>query len=498
MSNKHIISGSASGVLFRYFVWRYIEVEVLFVHSEEDVYSEDKPIEGYERMQFGISYISSVLKEAGHNTRLVVPTRSTVGVVEEHIREFKPGLVCFTSVYTEFSFMSRIASSVKKSHPDLFLLVGGPHASLNPEECLQADFDAVCVGEGEYPTLELVEQLEKRARPSGIPNLLIKRGGEIERNEPRPFIEDLDSLPFPDREMWLPWMPNPLSRRSVLAGRGCPFRCTYCCNHALRRIADGRYVRLRSPQNIAQEILSIKSVLYLMEEIYLEVETLGVDLEWAKELCSELEKINSMFEVPIAYGANLRVTPNSDYGELFTTLRRANFSFINIGLESGSERVRRDILKRNYSNEDIFRAVRQAKEHGLDVGMYNLIGLPGETKKDFWETVKVNRICQPAWFLLSVFFPYPGTALYETCLEAGLLNTPLDTGLERRRPLLDQPGFTKRQIRRRYTWSHLLFYGGHRPVKETAWLVVMTKLYSNPRLLSYWRAFDRWRHPYKF
>jgi len=473
-------------------------MEVLFIHSEEDHYSKEKPLELYERMQFGISYISSILKEAGHNTRLVVPTRQTEDVVEEHVREFNPGLVCFTSVYTEFSFMSGIASRLKKTHPDVFLLVGGPHASLKPEECLVADFDAVCVGEGEYPTLELVEQLERGTCPSGIPNLLIKHGNEIERNKPRPFLDDLDALPFPDREMWLPWIANPLSRPSVLVGRGCPFQCTYCCNHALRRLTDGRYVRLRSPQNIAQEILSIKSVFTLLEEVYLEVETLGVDMEWAEELCSELEQINSRFEVQIAYGANLRVTPNSDYSELFAAMKRANFGFVNIGLESGSERVRRDILKRNYSNEDIFQAVRQAKDQGLEVGIYNLIGLPGETKKDFRETSRVNRICQPTWFLLSVFFPYPGTALYDTCLERGLLNAPLDTGLERRRPVLDQPGFTRRQVRRRYTWSHLLFYGGHRPIRGTAWLIVMTKLYSNQRLLTYWRAFQRWRHPYKF
>jgi radical SAM superfamily enzyme YgiQ (UPF0313 family) len=472
-------------------------MDVLFIHSQQDYYSDEKPLESYERMQFGISYISSVLKDAGHNTRLMVPTRRTVGRVEEQIREFNPGLVCFTSVYTEFFFMSRIASSIKRSHPDIFLLVGGPHASLNPEECLEAGFDAVCVGEGEYPTLELVEQLERGEKPSGIPNLVIKRGSEIERNQPRPFMEDLDALPFPDREMWIPWLANPISRPSVLAGRGCPFQCTYCCNHALRRIADGRYVRLRSPHSITEEILSIKSVLTLMEEVYLEVETLGVDIEWAKELCSELEQINSMFEVPIAYGANLRVTPNSDYRELFAALKRANFRFLNIGLESGSERVRRDILKRNYSNEDILNTVKLAKEYGLEVGMYNLIGLPGETSKDFWETVRLNRQCQPTWFLLSVFFPYPGTALYDLCLEKDLLNAPLDPGLERRRPVLEQPGFTRRQVKRRYTWSHLLFYGGHRPVKETAWMVVMTKLHTNERLLDFWRAFQHRRHPYR-
>ena len=171
-------------------------------------------------MQFGISYISSILKEEGHETRLVVPTRESDDAVFEHIRDFNPGLICFTSVYTVFDLISEVAARVKKRHPDIFLAAGGPHASLRPEECLEAAFDAVCVGEGEYPTLELVEQLESGLFPQGIPNFFIKRDGGVERNPTRPFLEDIEALPFPDREMWLPWVANPLSRPSVLAGRG--------------------------------------------------------------------------------------------------------------------------------------------------------------------------------------------------------------------------------------------------------------------------------------
>ncbi len=473
-------------------------MRILFVHSEEDHYSADKPLEGPERMQFGISYISSYLRAAGHETRLAVPSRQSEDVLGEQVRLFDPGLVCFTSVYTEFDFLSRLAGRLKKSDPELFLLAGGPHASLNPDACLASAFDAVCVGEGEGPTLELAEALEAGRRPSGIANLHIKRNGDTERNPTRPFISDLDSLPFPDREMWVPWLANPLSRPSVLVGRGCPFQCTYCCNHALGRLSDGRYVRLRSPENIFVELKQLKDTFPLLPEVYLEVETLGVDQEWALELCGRLEELNRMYEVPLAYGSNLRVTPNSDYSRLFEAFAGCNFRFVNIGLESGSERMRRDVLKRHYSNEDIIRAVSQAREHGLEVGMYNLIGLPGETRKDFAETVRVTRECKPDWYLLSVFFPYPGTVLYDRCREQGLLDGELDHDLERRRPVLSSPDFTKRQIRRRYTWSAFLFYGGYRPWHQLLWLVTMAWLYSSPRLLRIWRAVYRRVRPYRF
>jgi anaerobic magnesium-protoporphyrin IX monomethyl ester cyclase len=472
-------------------------LRVLFVHSEEDYYSPEKPLESFERMQFGISYISAILKAAGHETRLVVPTPRTIGVVDEHIREFDPGLVCFTSVYSVYDFISKVAAGVKKRHPDLFLAVGGPHATLRPDECLDGAFDAVCIGEGEQATLELVEQLEEGREPSGIPNLYIKKGDSVERNASRPFHADLDSIPFPDRDMWSPWTANPLSRPSVLAGRGCPFDCTYCSNHALRRTAKGKYVRLRSPGNIAEEVEEYKRKFPLLVEVYLEVETLGADMKWALSLAAELEALNSRWEVPIAFGANLRVTPDKDYEELFTALARANFRFVNIGLESGSERIRREVLKRKYSNEDILSAIKTARKHGLQVGTYNLIGLPGETRKDFLETVKLNRACQPDWFLLSVFFPYPGTELHDLCVEQGLLDSRLDKVLERRRPALDLPGFSKRQVGRRYAWSPLLFYGGHRPLKEVMWLVTMGRIFSNRMLLTLWRTVRGWRSPYK-
>ncbi len=464
-------------------------MRVLFVYSEEDYYSVEKPLEEYDSMQFGISYISSVLRQAGHETRLVVPTNAYPEVVDEQVRVFNPGVICFTSVYTVFEFLSDIASRLKKKFPEVFLIIGGPHATLNPEHCLEKAYDAVCVGEGEFPVLELVEQIEQGKHPSKIRNLHIKKGNKVEINETRPFIQDLDSLPFPDRDMWLPWLANPISNPGVLLGRGCPYNCTYCCNHAIRKVAPGKYVRTRSVENIISEILSLKEKLPLLEEVYLEVETLGVNMKWALELCSALEDMNSKFEVPLRFGANLRVTRGADFGELFKALARSNFRFLNIGLESGSERIRKEVLKRIYSNEDMIRTVRTAKKYGLQIGFYNMIGLPGETTKDFWETVKLNRTCEPDWFLLSVFFPYPGTALHEKCIKEGLIRETPDPTLERRRPVLDQKGFSKRQVRIRYIFSHLLINGGKRPLREVARLVLKTWLLADQRLVRFWRWF---------
>jgi anaerobic magnesium-protoporphyrin IX monomethyl ester cyclase len=189
-------------------------LNVLFVYAEEDHYSREKPLGGYERMQFGISYISSVLTEEGHETRLVVPTRESDAKVFEYIRDFNPGLICFTSVYTVFDFITEIAERVKRRHPDIFLAVGGPHASLRPDECLGAAFDAVCVGEGEYPTLELVEQLKSGRFPQGIPNLFIKRG---------PSSRTSRRCPFPTGRCGCPGWPIPSHAARFSRAGAAPF-----------------------------------------------------------------------------------------------------------------------------------------------------------------------------------------------------------------------------------------------------------------------------------
>ena len=99
-------------------------MNVLFVHTEQDPYSPDKPLEILERVQFGISYISSLLKKEGHSTKLAVLCEETVRTIDEHVRDFEPGLVCFTSVFTEYPIILKVAAHLKKHHPELFTLLG--------------------------------------------------------------------------------------------------------------------------------------------------------------------------------------------------------------------------------------------------------------------------------------------------------------------------------------------------------------------------------------
>lgn len=430
-----------------------------------------------------------LLKKHGHQTRLLVLSSSmgnkNLNLIQKSLQIFHPELIGFTSVSTEYNFIVEMAKYIKKCcYPEAFLLIGGPHVSLNPDAAMLDVFNALCIGEGEYPTLELVSQLEKGIEPSGIHNLWIKRGNRIEKNQTRPFTGDLDSLPFPDRNIWQEWIDYQQNTHySVLLGRGCPYLCTYCSNHAIRKISSGTYVRLRSVDNIIAEIKNLTVNFPRTEEIYLEIETFGVNMEWAIDLCSMLKHFNATIENPLSFGVNLRIARNIDYHVLFSACKESNFKYVSIGLESGSERIRREILKRNYSNQDVIHAVKLARKNGLQVLFYNIIGIPGETRADFEETVKMNRICMPDSHNTYIFYPYPGTDLYSMCVEQGLLKEPLNMRGERREAALDLSGFSKKQIQHCYTWFDYYVYKGRKPIWEILSHVLAIKCNSNRYLL---------------
>ena len=160
-------------------------------------------------------------------------------------------------------------------------------------------------------------------------------------------------------------------------------------------------------------------------------------------------------------------------------MKNSNFKFINVGVESGSEKLRTQVLKRNYSNEDIVRVSGVARKCGLKVCFYNLIGIPGETIDDFKETVMINRACLPDWHFLSILFPYPGTDIYSSSRKKGLIPGRLDTEMERSRAILDLPGFSKKEIQKSYVWFDYYVYKGHKPLYKILARVFISKIKTN-------------------
>ena len=442
-------------------------MRILFIYSIQKSIVQDKPLLGQEGIYFGISIIASVLKKHGYLCDLVVLDRryklgNNIRMLSQKIESFNPDVVSFTAVYSEFGFICDVASQVKKLFPNLFLYGGGVHLTLNPNEKHLNIFDAFCVGEGEYPTLELVQALEKGEEIANIPNLWVNKFGVITKNASRPFIENLDELPFPEREMWQPWILNPNTKFAVLVGRGCPFNCTYCCNHRLKKVSSGKYVRFRSPENVIAEIRDLHKSFPNVDEIYLEVETLGANLKWLDDFCEKLHQFGEETGFALKFGTNLRIFPSIDIEFVFNCFKKANITSVTIGLESGSYRIRKEILNRDYSNETILLAAHAAKKYGIDIALFNMVGLPTETPFEFSETLSMNQEIQPSFHATSIFFPYPGTELHNMCERMNLLPSNLETKDERQIARLNLPGFSKKQIQKSFDSFHYNIYKHHK------------------------------------
>ena len=436
-------------------------MKILFVYTVQKSLLKNMPLKGQEDIQMGIAQMSALLKKNNYPTDLLLldkkNKKSNYKIIDDKFQSNKFDIVAFSSVFSEINYITEIAGYIKKKY-DIFTILGGVHVTISPEERFLDIFDTICIGEGENALLELTQKLEKKEDITSIQNLWFKRNGKIIRNQCREFIQNLDELPFVDRDLWQPYILNKNTRLTVLLGRGCPYNCTYCCNHKLKKVAGGKYVRLRSPENIVSELEYLSNRFSDITEYFLEIETLGADLKWLIELCEQLYNFNKKRETKLSFGANLRVYDNLNFDIVFESLKKANFESIIIGLESGNERIRKEILNRHYSNHTIIKAVTTARKSGIKVGVFNLIGLPTESYQDFLDTLEINQKIQPDWHATSIFFPYKGTELYNKAEEIGILPKNLDFTDERQRVIMDLPEFRKKQIQKQFDSFHYNVY----------------------------------------
>ena len=386
------------------------------------VYPDIGGIEHYGARKYyhGLGYLSGVLKQAGHETALIylqgVPTEDQF---LQKVEAMSPGLVAFSATTHQYPYVETCAGWIKQSMPHLPTMVGGVHATLAPEQVLaNPDVDLVCIGEGEYPLLDLTNALAQGRNISDIPNLWLRKNGHVVRNGLRALISDLDELPFPDRELF--GFQEILAANDgwvdMMAGRGCPYGCSYCCNPALRHQLKGlgKYVRFRSVDNVLAEIRSLASQ-YTIKTLNFQDDVFTLDREWALEFSRAYAEA---FTFP--FWINTRVESINDE-ELVAALAGSGCRGVRIGIESGNEELRAKILKRRMSNDEIRRAFALARKHGLDTYTCNMLGIPGETPAMIEETIALNRELEPTDLQFSVFYPYPMTELYDLSVQNGYL-----------------------------------------------------------------------------
>jgi anaerobic magnesium-protoporphyrin IX monomethyl ester cyclase len=414
-------------------------VRVLFVYP--DICT------GSGRFQQGIASLSAVLKREGHETALLHLTGEPRR--EEFLRAvtgFRPGLVGFSATTNQFPYVRRFAAWVKEA-TDVPVVCGGMHPTLAPEDAAaDANLDVICRGEGEEALLELVQALETGGDITGIENLWVRHNGELYRNPVRPLLEDLDTLPFPDREIF--HFDTLLTKfwhtADFMTGRGCPYDCTYCCNHSLRELYHdlGKYVRRRTVPNVMAEIGQVTQR-YRVEQLNFDDDTFTLDRTWLAEFSRAYSE-----QVGLPFTCNAR--PETLTPEVIASLKTAGCEMVQVGIESGSEALREAVLKRRFSNEDLVAAFANVREAGIATYAFNMVGLPSETPAMARETLEMNRRVAPDDLQVSIFYPYPGTELFETCrandwLAPNAKSSYFDEGVA-----LRQPSMTAAETMRAY------------------------------------------------
>lgn len=425
------------------------------------------------RFQQGIGSIAAVLKQAGHGVELLIVSAMDTTSVDETIRRFQPGLIAMSLTSGFFPVGAAVARHVAATHR-LPVLLGGIHPTLCPEESVSAEgVTAICVGEGEYPTLEFCEALEKGRDPTGIANLWFKRGDQIIRNPIRPLIQDLDSLPFPDRDIFpFSQMLNTFSEAEFMGSRGCPFPCTYCANHALQELYQGKgaYVRYRSVGNLLAEVDRVIRKYPGVGLLGFHDDTFTLNARWFNEFT---ETYPTRFRLPFWCNA----TAPSINEDVAARLKRAGCYEVRIGVESGNDDIRTRILAKKVSREQIVRAFRILKDAGITRFAFNMVGLPFETPATVEDTIALNHEIRPDSVFCSVFFPYPGTQSRKLCLEKGWVTDKTVDSYFSGEYALNQPTITAAQIRyysdifiaviRHPHWSPVIRLLAHIPVTRT-------------------------------
>lgn len=367
--------------------------------------------------QIGIMQLSAVLKKQGHQTDLVIINKhDTFADILKQIKTYNPDIIAYSLISGNENFFLDLNKKLKKGL-DFIAIFGGPHTTFFPEFIQQESVDIICRGEGEYAFLELVNKLQKGQNIKNIKNLWIKKDGQIYKNDIRNLIENLDSLPYPDREIFYQYRrikQDPI--KHFIATRGCPYNCTYCFNHSYNRLYQnkGNPIRLRSVNNIINEIKNVIQK-YPAQMVYFQDDTLILNKKWIKEFTDRYkEEIN----LPI----HCHVRANLVDEEIIKSLKRANCTGVHMAIESGNDRIRNEILRRNMSREEILKAANLLKKYKIKLMTQNILGLPTSKLKDDINTLKLNIKCQPTYVWCSIFMPYPGTNLSKFCLDNNLID----------------------------------------------------------------------------
>jgi len=379
----------------------------------------------------GLMYLASVSQEKGYEVKIIdalVEAPDKINGFDENtgyrglnfddIVRLVPKDTDIIGISNLFTFAYPIVKELSKKIKEKFdtpIVVGGAHPLALPEEVLKSSkIDYVIIGEGEQPFLDLCEFIRDKRVIEDVSSLAFRKGNKIKRNPRKSYIEDLDKLPFPDRDLislekyykvheahgpsqdrWTP----------IISSRGCPFECTFCTS-----VLWDRRWRPRSAKNVVDEIEACVKK-YRITEFHFEDENLTFNKKRMIEICDEIIKRKLKIKWQTPNGIRASVTDK----ETLKKMRKAGCYHITVAPESGSERVLNEIIRKHQNLEQVKNVVSWGKRYGMKVAAYFVIGLPGEKKEELiMSSNYANKLAKMGLdeVVFSLFIPLPGSELY--------------------------------------------------------------------------------------
>lgn len=388
----------------------------------------------------GLAYIAASLTDAGYETKIIDAVgekywnqhdwqgHTLRGLDFNSIIEQIPADTRWIGVSNLYTFAFLVSASlsekIKEKFPRIPIVHGGAHSTVMPEYTLSRNaVDAVVLSEGELTAVAITKALAGETPLSDVDGIAYRSNGEVVINPKTDFIKDLDSVPFPRRDL-LP-MQNYFEARephgnataanwtTMIGSRGCPYGCTFCNTPKIWR----RLWRTRSPQNVIDEIVHLKKE-YGVEEIHFEDENLCLRKDWTLEFCDKLTAQN----VNIKWQPSNGIRAESVTPETAAAMKKSGCTNVTIAAESGSPRVLKEVIKKNLKLEKVSQGVDILSKNKLKIAVYFMLGLPGEKKKEVFQSIALaGKLARKGSHevVFSIFSPLPGSELTEQLIADG-------------------------------------------------------------------------------
>jgi len=389
-----------------------------------------------------IEFLSSFLKKKGHQVELVFDPRvfateafnfkilarafDTSREIVQQINEKEPDLIGFSVFTFNYQRSLKLAEAIKTSGQKAPIVFGGIHSTSVPELVIkQKGVDMVCVGEGEYALDELLKSIKKGEKKYNIKNIWFKKGKRVIKNPCRKLIENLDNLPFPDKDMFYNVYPGFIKDDYyALSSRGCPFACTYCSNNVLHKVYQGlgKPVRRRSPKNMVDELVWVKKKFSIKKVTFVD-DVFGQDYKWLKEFTDDYKKRVGLPYVMITH-------PIFMTEPIVKLLVNSGCYFLLLGIQSASEKTRREILKRFETNKDIIRASRLCHQYRLKFSVDHIFNIPKEGLKEQKQALGFYNQIRPSMINSYWLQYFPRTAIIKTAVDVGIIKPKMVRQIE--------------------------------------------------------------------